>query len=681
MRLVEDNVHMRPLQLSVAIPQQLEFVEPVADSRRMVSTELMGSHSHDTPTGISVHVWKRGKKYIARGRYEGRPFGENLGENEMLANAKLREILSRIDYSTYVRPSESKKQLVARGRVSRLTLRDLVADFLADKRRSRGRQTANDYSARLATVIDFAEKSENLKRWPLALDIDTDFVRLLRSYLFQFTSSRNGKPGGKPRPLSARQIINILECLRTMLHWARSAQVRKLPADWVMPVTPDLIGTPPIKNPLRVDKIPLDNRIQIVQAMDRWQLCHLIISMVLPLRPDEAAGLLISDVNFEKGWLEFSERLKDVNFNKGKTAFYLPFPEELRPILRACIADRSEGPVLRSRRVFEGKRSVDGVSSMEHLVQLYETELLNQPAETIQAEQDRKLLFRALLSRLGGVTEDALYKEFNKLLTKVGIKNGSTLYTLRSSVTTAMHRANLPHLEMRYLTGHTTSDILNEYTSLDPVGAMKRYFETIQPLLVAVNERCRALEISGTASPSRALSSVEEQEPARIEPPNARFDSTVLGLNSETSVEQKSTANEQQSESTSPQTAVSRVVIMSAEAITASIPTEGTARSSPQNEKTNWWHEPHELPNPNEYYRENSLEGTKATLSMCFPTTGKPDHRRLVYRAQGNKNLWVIRHSAHHWEIYFRTQDMYEKHRERFDKWKDQNDSKQHKQS
>jgi hypothetical protein len=84
---------------------------------------------------------------------------------------------------------------------------------------------------------------------------------------------------------------------------------------------------------------------------------------------------------------------------------------------------------------------------------------------------------------------------FKKLLALVGIQNGATLYTLRSSVTTAMHRANLPHLEMRYLTGHTTSDILNEYTSLDPVGAMQRYFETIRPLLSAVADRAVALGI------------------------------------------------------------------------------------------------------------------------------------------------------------------------------------------
>ena len=369
----------------------------------------------------------------------------------------------------------------------------LVSAFLARKRASRGRQTARDYASRLSPVLDFAEKKENLKRWPLAMDIDTDFAGSLRAFLFEYRTTRNGRPGGKPRPLSARQVVNILECLRTLFHWARNAQDRKLPADWVMPLTADLVGASPAKNPLRADKLPLETRADLVRRMDRWQLCQLTLSSVLPLRPDEAAGLLIGDVNFDRGWLEFGERLKDCNFTKGKKAFVLPFPDEVRPVLRACIGGRPEGPLLRSRRAFEGGRRVERVASLEHLAQLQQADLLRQAAGAVQAEQDRKELFRRLLRRLGGVTEDALNKEFKKLLAAADVKTGATLYTLRSSVTTAMHRADLPHLEMRYLTGHTTSDILNEYAALDPAAAMRRYFETIRPLISTIVERARAL--------------------------------------------------------------------------------------------------------------------------------------------------------------------------------------------
>ncbi len=49
-----------------------------------------------------------------------------------------------------------------------------------------------------------------------------------------------------------------------------------------------------------------------------------------------------------------------------------------------------------------------------------------------------------------------------------------------------------------YLTGHTTSDILNEYTSLDPVAAMQKYFSTIQPLLDAIKNRADQLGLSAS---------------------------------------------------------------------------------------------------------------------------------------------------------------------------------------
>jgi hypothetical protein len=87
-------------------------------------------------------------------------------------------------------------------------------------------------------------------------------------------------------------------------------------------------------------------------------------------------------------------------------------------------------------------------------------------------------------------------KEFKKLLSALGITNGATFYTLRGSVTTAMKSANLPHLEMRYLTSHSTNDILNAYATLDPIGAMQKYFATIRPLLAALADRARALGLS-----------------------------------------------------------------------------------------------------------------------------------------------------------------------------------------
>jgi integrase len=454
----------------------------------MTRAELMGGHTHQTLIGVRVHVWRRGGRFLARGRFEGHAFGETLGSDVASATARLRQLLTELENGSFVPPSEARKRHTSRRTVPRLSLRELADEFLRAKRKARGQQTTADYAARLGPILDFAEKSSTRKRWPLAVDVDIRFVEDLRAFLYQYQTTRNGRAGGRPRPLSARQIVNILECFRTMLHWAKKAEVRKLAADWHMPLTQDLIGNPPRKDPHRQDKVPQETRIEIVRCMDIWQLCHLCLSLVLPLRPDEAVGLLVSDVDFEKRHLEFGHRFQDCNFTKAKTAFVLPFPDELCCLLRICIGDRAEGPLLRSRRAFERRHRADEIESTAHLRDLFQAAMLRQQG-AVQTEQDRKLLFRRLLRNLGGTSEDGLAMELKKLLTLTGVSNGATLYTLRGSVTTAMHRARVPHLELRYLTGHAVNDILYDYVSLDATGGMQSYFQEIRPLLYAIQSR------------------------------------------------------------------------------------------------------------------------------------------------------------------------------------------------
>lgn len=467
--------------------------------RLMTRAELIGGHTHKTMAGIKVHIWKRGPQFLARGSISGERFGETIGATVVEATARLWQILSDINSGTYLRPSEARKQPLAKGTAARWTLRQLVNEFLVEKRRVRGQQTFGDYKARLMPVLAFAEQAESIKRWRLAVDIDRNFVAKLRAFLYSYRTTRNGRTSGKSRPMSERQIYNVLQCLRTLFAWASRPEVRKLPGMWLNPLTEDLVGSRPAKDPLREDVLSLETRIKLVGLMDRWQICQLAVFLVLPMRPDEVAGLLVSDVNFERGWLEFGQRLNDLNFTKEGTAFKVPFPDELRPILRACIADRTEGPLLRGRTAFASAGA--GVSSTDDLRRLYDDALRGEPRDSIQSAHDRKLLFRRVLRELGGVSEDVLAGEFKKLLTTLGIAGTATLYTLRSSVTTAMKNAKVPHLELRYLTSHSTNDILNTYASLDPVGAMRQYFTTIEPLLCAITTRARELGLNGEAPP------------------------------------------------------------------------------------------------------------------------------------------------------------------------------------
>ncbi len=458
-------------------------------NRAMTRADLMGSHTHRTSCEISVHVYQRNGKFLARGRVQQRMFGVNLGSDEREATARLRRLLTEIEDGSFVRPSESRKRPLANRPVPRLSLRQLVNEFLSDKRKLRGRKTALNYRVRLQPVLEFAELPDSRKRWPLAMNADHEFAVDLRTFLNQYQTTRNGRPGGTSKSLSHRQIVNVLVCLRTVFYWARRAEVHRLPAEWANPLSADIIGKPPAKDPLREDKLPLPARIRLVDAMDRWQFCHLTLSVVLPLRPEEVAGLLVSDVDFERGRFEIGTRLGGGDFTKGRTSFVLPFPNEVRPLLQACIGGRTDGPLLRKRTVFEGRRQAHAVISTAALMQAFELKLARSPVGTVLTEQDRKDVFRRLLLEYGGVSQDELAKECKALLSAQGFGAGVTLYTLRGSVTTAMARSGMPHLELRYLTGHTASDILNQYVNLDPVEAMGRYFDAIRPLLDAITQK------------------------------------------------------------------------------------------------------------------------------------------------------------------------------------------------
>ena len=468
---------------------------PSPTNRKMVRAVLMGSHSHPTRHGSDVHVYQRGTGFLARGYYEKRQFGETLGTNELEATTRLRELLGEIDNQTYVRPSESRRRPLRKLDHRRATVRQLVDTFLADVRKRRGKETAGTYQSRLMHALDFVEGSNNRKRWTHAESIDRDFIVSYRAFLYQRQVAPNGRPGAPQQPMSVRGVRNALECLRTMLAWAHRADVRQLPADWVNPVTVELIGTGQAKDPLREDPLPPEVRVRLVQQMDAWQLCHLALSMVLPLRPGEAVGLLVSEVDFDKGWLTIGTRLDGADFTKGKTSYKLPFPKEFDRLLNACIAGRAQGPLLRCRKDFSAQANRSTIEP-DQLLPLYRAKLAKARPDEIQSEQDRKRLFRALLRDLGGVTENVLAKEFDKIVARVGLNTKVKFYDLRHATTKGLKDAKIPHLDLLYLTAHTTSSILNDYTPVNPVRSMQEYFATIRPLLVAIDDRATALGFS-----------------------------------------------------------------------------------------------------------------------------------------------------------------------------------------
>ena len=168
--------------------------------------------------------------------------------------------------------------------------------------------------------------------------------------------TRNGRSASTEKLISPRQIYNVLNCARTAFAWAKDVQVAKLPASFVNPFTVEIVGERPRKDPLRRQLFPCEQRTRLVANMDEWQLSHLALSLVLPLRPEDFAGLLVGDVDFETQRLAFGSRFAGRDFNKGHVNFVSPFPAALIPFLRFVIGGRTDGPLLRARTIFEGRR-------------------------------------------------------------------------------------------------------------------------------------------------------------------------------------------------------------------------------------------------------------------------------------------------------------------------------------
>ncbi|WP_417379106.1 hypothetical protein [Gimesia sp.] len=491
--------------------QEATIQKSQSNGRSMVRSALMGGHTHETGVGVNVHIWERNGKKIARGRYEKRAFGETLGADPQEAKSKLIQLLHKLESGSFVHPSEARKQILKTKKIPNLILRELMNRFLSEKRKLRGKTTANTYLNRLTPVLDFVELIRSRKKWPTAQSLDRDFAIELREFLINRQVTRNGSANASTKPMSLRQIQNCLETLRMALKWACRADVRNLPPEFVNPISPDIIGSTPPKDPLRKSKIPLNRRIELLNAMDDWQFMSLCILLVLPIRFEDVSGLIISDVDFEKQQIRFGSRFSGSDFNKGKVTVEIPLPKELMPLLRMSQCGRSEGPFFLNRKY--GKRKLSNkhlFNTASELKRRFQEKLLKAPKGTVQNEQDQKQTFRDLLKELGGISSAYIGKQLRQV---IGKDESSRPYDLRGSITQEMKEAGVSFLDLRYLTEHTVKDILNDYTGLNPEQEIVKYYNKISPLLEAIKARTEQLHLSEISTCQSCFNAVQDTLP------------------------------------------------------------------------------------------------------------------------------------------------------------------------
>ncbi len=456
----------------------------------MTPARLLGSHSHQTPNGHHVTIVMRDGRYLARGRLLGRQWGYTLGANEQEAGLCLSRLLTELTDGLFEPSSTAHRNVLPRGPVPKLSLCDLCNLFLLDVAETHGRQLQKSYLDRLAHCLAFAEQPQIIRRWKLASDINREFTLQLRSHLMQSPIRRNGKPGAAPQAMSVTTVRLCLETLRTLFHWAKRPEIRKLPADFLQPITPEILGPIAVKSPVRPIPLTLEQRIDLVHAMDEWQLRHVAILFVIPSRFEDVAGALISDFDLNRLTWMIGTRFGGADYTKGKTEVRMPLPAILGRLLSANIGDRKDGPMFLRRRykTCETELSREAIEArLNHLL------LAGQDASQA-TPQGRKLACRRLLAELGAVSTDEISGNIERLYAQQGI-TGVRPYDVRHSATTDMYAAGLTHLALRYLTLHAASDILNVYTSINAEEEMSKYYRRVQPLLDAIAKRAETLGI------------------------------------------------------------------------------------------------------------------------------------------------------------------------------------------
>jgi hypothetical protein len=452
----------------------------------MCKAELLGSHTHSTAAGIDVHVWIRDSRYIARGSIQKRRFGPTLGSDPKQAAVALRRLLADIDDGCFTRPSERPVRSTPRLPTTAATF-DTIADrYIDELTRSKGRETGGTLASRLEHAQHFFARQESRKRWPNAVDIDRAAALEFRAYLSSLAITRNGHANGTTKPMSQTHVRNVLGAVQMALRWAQKSQIRLLPADFEPPFDPSVVPPKRQRDILTPPTFPMEQRIRLVDEMNAYELATLALPMLLPLREEDFAVMMVSTVNRDTRRIRVGDAFEGELPTKARAAFTIAYPPALDWLIVLLVDNRADGPLLLREAVIRLKRArpVTQASLLQDMAQL--------PQHEVATVGDRKNALRRLLSRAGGVDGDDLRRTFNRVKRACGF--AGRFHELRGSNMTDMRRAGVDLLLRKYFGGRRLSgEIQAVYESGQVDEEIGKYFSFAQPVIAAINGRAQAL--------------------------------------------------------------------------------------------------------------------------------------------------------------------------------------------
>jgi integrase len=469
--------------------ESVDLSRQASPQRPMIKTELLGKHTHHSGNCFDVHIYKRQEKYLARFRLDGEQRSETLGITETESEIRLRRLITELEDGVY--QVGRKKSGLPNKQIPNHTFRTLMEAFLKDVTALQGNSNTKSYYNRLLPILDFIEQGNSNIKFRYIKDLDRPAVLAIKSHLEKRLVPKNGHPNGKPFPATKSNVRLALETLRTMLNWGKSINNRQLPADFVNPVTGEIIPPRKIKDPYRPPAISLELMCKLIANMDAYQLIHLSPLFLIPMRHEDSARALISDVIFTEGTWHFGDHFNGDDQTKEAINYQFPIHPTLTALLKLSIGNRSCGPLFLSRRYWEGRKNFSNDFQSE-------TELRDDYRRSLQISKclnlsDRKSHYLDWMERQGGLSKGQIARELRKLFEECGIVNVRP-YDLKGTCTHSMVAAGMSQQVMLYLTGHKTNSILNEYAALNILPEAEKYFDKVSPVLKALADK--ALELN-----------------------------------------------------------------------------------------------------------------------------------------------------------------------------------------
>jgi hypothetical protein len=377
---------------------------------------------------------------------------------------------------------------------------ELVQAFLQDlsRRADAGEinpATVTRYRSALAHYTAFATQPEIARAFPHAAGAGREFRLALAAFLGQRSTSPNGHPNARPRPM--RHPAFVEGAVRALFSWAADPDRGSLlPAGFRNPflrsgrrssVPCDLAGEPDITTAMAE---------QFLLACDTFQLKLFAPMILYGLRAAEPCMLFGEHLG--DGWLRVPCIEALAYQTKGRRDKRFPWLACLAALWQDPMPALPEGLLFLRRGVLSGqdKAPLRG-ASLECLGQEFQRRCAKVGRSGAAGTQQIR---HQLLRDAGGLSYDHIDSEFRSLAGRLGWQPLATLKDFRHLFSSLLENGGMPEYYRRYLMGHAPGKTaLVHYTHLNQI---RQQFERAVAsqfgmLVQAVERRASQLRSSG----------------------------------------------------------------------------------------------------------------------------------------------------------------------------------------